>query len=88
MTGGFKIQGNAGITWGCEDLINATGAFSTKLSGIFDNRAKANFPTDSALRSANQPNYAEFNANNSNSTYKDNAHVRPLSIATAFLICY
>lgn len=30
--------------------------------------------------------YITFNANNSTSTYQDNAHVTPLSITTAFLI--
>ena len=29
-----------------------------------------------------------FDAHNSSPTYQDNAHVRPLSIATAFLIRY
>ena len=29
-----------------------------------------------------------ISANNSSSTYQDNAHVRPLSIVTAFLIRY
>ena len=75
ITGAFKIQGNVGVTWGIEDITDTNGAFTSSLAPA--NNYRANGLSGQTARNSGQPNYAMFDASNSNSIYGNSTAVQP-----------
>ncbi len=86
ITGGFKIQGNAGVTWGNSDLILGTGAFETKLYGAYDYYSNQNVAYGEVVRTSEQTDYVDFNASRSSSIYGNSNTVQPQSIKVFYYI--